>query len=247
MFFYFNRLNFFNYQSALFFDALKHTILLIISILLIYKLLLILFMYDSSINSIFNRGNYMSVKEIDKLQKKYDELLNEEISLKSKSSLTMFEINCEPSFFKSNKEGTYINGRVQVGRRKIEFTLGAQFAKSYFKDHETVVFILRNGAYCCCAKKCDFDSKNESLQKSFQLKRERILLSEKINELLYPKEYIKLLKVLDNKVLIEYTNLTIETVSFTKAKSIIKDCKQQKITYTYTDIKIANEFLKNRV
>lgn len=60
-------------------------------------------MYDSSINSIFIRGNYMSVKRSIN-SKKYDELLNEEISLKSKSSLTMFEINCEPSFLSRTKK-----------------------------------------------------------------------------------------------------------------------------------------------
>lgn len=183
--------------------------------------------------------------DIKSLQKRYDEILNEEIELKKHSRPITFEINCEPSFMKNNKEGVYINGKIHVGRRKIEFTLGKDLAKSYFIDYDTVVFILRNGAYCCCAKKTEFDAMNEALQKSYKLKQERNEISQKINDLLFPKEHIKTINVEDNNVVIEYTDLSSEKVSFSKAKVIIKNCIQQSIIYTYTNTKRSLDFINN--
>lgn len=185
----------------------------------------------------------MNGTEISLLQKRYDEILNEEIELKKLSNITTFEINCEPSFLKNNKEGIFINGKIQVGRRKIDFTLGKDIGKSYFNDYDTVVFILRNGAFCCCAKKSEFDSMNEALQKSFKLKKERIEISQKIHEHLFPKEHIKIINVDNDNVLIEYTDLSSEKVSFSKAKNIIKDCIQQSIIYTYTNTKKSIDFI----
>lgn len=187
----------------------------------------------------------MDNQEIETLQKKYNELFEKELSLNNKVHLNTFEINCSPSFFKTYKEGTYINGKIEVGRKKIEFTLGSPVVKGYFNDHDKVIFIIRNGSFCCCAKKTEFENRDLILQQSFQIKKERIEVSKKLHELTYPKEHIKHIEVYADNVLIEYTNLDKETTSFTNAKNIIKNCTQKTIQYSYTYTERAIKFINS--
>lgn len=184
----------------------------------------------------------MNIKEIELIKNKYTDLIKEEIQL-NKSSITSFELDCSVSICKKYKEGTYINGRIEVDKKKINFILGSQVAEAYFKNHETVVFILKNGSFCFCAKKSEFEQRNQSLIRLHQIKQEKARISKTLDEILNPEKNIKFIEIKEEGVTFKYSNNKYEKVSFSKANLMIKESHQYPIEINFDKSQQSVNFL----